>query len=166
MDPTDRRLPGEGLPHELFFLTYQIERRIRPFFRKAKLHWGLRRILQRLWVEDGLSQKELSVRIGSSEASVSNLLKHLLDKDLVERRQDQYDYRISRVYLTPNGKALGNEIREALIKLDHRIHDILGESDTAKLRALLDTVQQDLAAYEPDEKSCLVADSPSPPGEL
>lgn len=166
MDPTDRRLPGEGLPHDLFALTYQIERRIRPYFRKEKLHWGLRRILQRLWVEDGLSQKELSVRIGSSEASVSNLLKHLLDKDLVERRQDQYDYRIWRVYLTPNGKALGNEIRAELIELDRRIHETLGESGAATLRELLDTVQQDLAAHDTEETLPLISDSPSPPGEL
>ena len=56
----ERRLPGDGIPQTLFGLIHHVERRIRRHFRGTNLHWGLRRILQRLWLQDGLSQKELS----------------------------------------------------------------------------------------------------------
>ena len=77
MDDDQRRLPGEGIPQALYALTHLVEQRLRRHFRGTHLHWGLRRILQQLWLRDGLSQKELADSVGSSEASISNMLKHL-----------------------------------------------------------------------------------------
>lgn len=169
MRDDERRLPGEGIPQTLFSLVWDVERRIRRHFRGTNLHWGLRRILQRLWLEDGLSQKELSDAVGSSEASISNMLKHLLKGGWIERRQDDYDYRISRVVLTAKGAALRDGIVEDLRELDEAVRADLGRSEAQQLEALLGKAADALreaTADEDIEQGRILGIRPSPPGEL
>jgi DNA-binding MarR family transcriptional regulator len=169
MQDDERRLPGEGVPQTLFSLVWDVERCIRRHFRGTNLHWGLRRILQRLWLQDGLSQVELSDAVGSSEGSISNMLKHLVAGGWVERRQDDYDYRISRVHLTDQGAALRDAIAGELQQMDKALRTELGEADTQRLESLLERAGDALRAAAPDEEEARfqsLADHPSPPGEL
>ncbi len=169
MRDDERRLPGEGIPQTLFSLVWEVEQRIRRHFRGTNLHWGLRRILQRLWLQDGLSQKELSDAVGSSEASISNMLKHLVAGGWVKRRQDEYDYRISRVYLTDQGAALRDAIAEELRQMDETLRTELGDADARTLESLLRQVGTAFRAAASDEEETRfgsLADRPSPPGEL
>ena len=169
MSSDERRLPGEGLPQTLFSLVWPVERRIRRHFRGTNLHWGLRRLLQRLWLADGLSQRQLADAVGSSEASVSNMLKHLTAGGWVERRPDAYDYRISRVFLTEQGAALRDAIARELGEIDASVRAELGASDTTSLESLLDRVGEVFRRHAPDvedERSHTLADHVSPPGEL
>jgi len=166
----ERRLPGEGIPQALFALIHLVERHIRRHFRGTNLHWGLRRILQRLWIQDGLSQKELSAAVGSSKGSISNMLKHLVAGGWVEQRPDDYDYRISRVYLTEQGCTLRGAIEEELDQLDAAVRTNLGGTDAAVLESLLDRSAEALRRASESESvesnAKTLADRPSPPGEL
>lgn len=168
MREEDRRLPGVGIPQSLFSATYHVERRIRTHFQGTRLHWGLRRILQRLWIQDGLSQKELSDSVGSSETSISNMVKNLLRDGWIERRQDEYDYRISRIYLSDKAIHLKEAIAAELQHIDDVLRDALGLSDATELREQLDCMTDVLATrLEPhDHPSAELADIPSPPGDL
>jgi len=169
MPADERRLPGEGVPQTLFSLVWAVEQRLRRHFHGTNLHWGLRRILQRLWLEDGLSQRELSDAVGSSAASVSNMLKHLVLGGWVERRQDAYDYRISRVYLTDRGAALRDAIARELREMDAHLRAELGNEDASNLESLLDRAADAFRRCAPDPEhggSRTLADHVSPPGEL
>ncbi len=169
MQSDERRLPGDGIPQTLFLLIHHVERRIRAHFRGTNLHWGLRRILQQLWLQDGLSQVELSDIVGSSEASISSMLKHLVAGGWVERRQDDYDYRISRVTLTAKAAALRDAIIEDLRDLDGALRAELGDADTALLEVLLERTGQTFRSLEPEkpsDRSPKLAEHPSPPGDL
>jgi DNA-binding MarR family transcriptional regulator len=158
-----RRLPGEGIPQTLYSLVYAVENRIRQHSHGTNLHWGLRRLLQ-----DGLSQKELSDVTGSSEASISNMLKHLVAGDWVVRKQDGYDYRVSRVWLTDKGRALRRAVQEELDRIHEVILSQFGEKDAALLDELLLRMEAFLGtqAETPAERFGSLADYPSPPGEL
>jgi DNA-binding MarR family transcriptional regulator len=162
------RLPGERIPQTLYSLVYVIENRIRQHFHGTNLHWGLRRLLQQLWLQDGLSQKELSDITGSSEASISNMLKHLVAGDWVVRKQDGYDYRVSRVWLTDKGRALRRAVQEELDRIHEVILSQFGEKDAALLDELLLRMEAFLGtqAETPAERFGSLADYPSPPGEL
>ena len=169
MREDDRRLPGDGIPQRLYLLTYQIERRVRAHFRGTGLHWGLRRILQRLWIEDGLSQKELSDAVGSSETSISNMVRKLMEGEWVERRRDPFDYRISRVFLTDKANLLRATVRKELRDLDTVLRDVLGESDTQALESQmvrLASALQTQPLQDTSQHAKTLADMPSPPGEL
>ena len=168
MSSREKTMPGEGIPQTIYALARALERRILPLFQDTHLHWGLRRILQHLWLEDGLSQAELAAAVQSSEASISNMLKHLLKGEWVERRRDPYDYRISRVYLTDKGKAFRTRVEAELAEAHEAIQAQLPDGDTDQLAHLLESALDALSAEQPedDESPAGIYDSPAPPGSL
>jgi len=138
MSKREGTMPGKGIPQKIYALARCLERRLSPLFRGTGLHWGLRRILQRLWLGDGLSQSELARAIHFSEASISNMLKHLVNGGWVERRIDAYDYRITRVFLTQKGIDLRTAVEAELGAVDRDLREILPANEYTKLAALLD----------------------------
>ena len=161
------QMPGEGLPQLLYDAVSSLERRVAVHLRGTGLHWGLRRLLQHLFIEDGLSQSELAEAVRYSEASVSNMLKHLLNGEWVERRQDEYDYRVSRIYLADRGRELREAILQTLQEEDDRIRKTLGEKDAEKLLDMLSSLNGGLVAAADDPDADLEPYiKPGPPGEL
>jgi len=169
MSDTVHTMPGDGLPQTLLDLVASIEARIAQHFKSTQLHWGLRRILQQLWIRDGLSQKDLAAAIRVSQTSVSNMLKHLLEGGWVEKRPDNYDYRISRIYLADRGHQLREDVERELSRADAILREALGDKDAAGLRVLLDRAivalpLSDIPEGDPDAPG--IWDRPTPPGEL
>jgi DNA-binding MarR family transcriptional regulator len=162
-------MPGDGLPQVLLDLVLLIEARIAQHFRGTKLHWGLRRVLQQLWIADGLSQKELAAAVRISETSMSNMLKHLLKDGWVEKQPDDYDYRISRIILAERGAKLREDVEQELARADAALRDHLGTNDADRLRRLLEQAAaalplSDLPQGNADAPG--IWDRPTPPGEL
>ena len=71
--------------------------------RPLGLTWAGFRILNALWVFDGLAQQELGRLSGSTRASVSSALETLENRGLVARRRAEGDRRQLGVELTPEG---------------------------------------------------------------
>lgn len=157
------------MPQAVYALTERIQRRLMTHLQATGLHWGLRRILQELWIQDGLSQAELAHAVRSSEASASNMLKHLVRGGWVERRRDRYDYRISRVYLTEQGRSLRAAVEKECASIHEEICQELGANDAKRLAALLGKALDRLMSVESEDEEASatgIYDSPSPPGEL
>jgi len=168
MTEAKHTLPGDGLPQTLVDVVFLLEARVSKHFRGTGLHWGLRRILQQLWIRDGLSQKELASVARLTETSVSNMLKHLVDGGWVERRPDDYDYRIARIYVAERGQALKDAVERELAAADAALRASLGDEEADRLRALLDRAI-DAVPLEPpseDDGPPGIWDRPTPPGEL
>ena len=169
MTQSKHSMPGDGLPQALYDAVALLEARVTKHFRGTGLHWGLRRILQQLWAQDGLSQAELASAVRFSEASVSNMLKHLVNGEWVERRQDEYDYRISRVYVAERGRVLKAAVEQTLAAADAELREQMDPDAASRLRALLNRALEILPA-EPDPSGqggpAGIWDRPSPPGEL
>ncbi len=163
-------LPGEGIPQAVYALTENIQRRLTVHFQGMGLHWGLRRILQQLWIADGLSQVQLAQAVRSSEASASNMLKHLVRDGWVERRRDPYDYRVSRVFLTQQGRALRDAIEQECARIGEEVREALGARGTERLMELLASASDCLSGEEGDRgdrpDASGIYDALSPPGEL
>lgn len=66
--------------------------------------------LRALWEEDGLTQRELSQRVGMMEPTTVTALNNLERCDLVQRVRNPHDRRKVNIYLTPKGKALRADI--------------------------------------------------------
>lgn len=73
--------------------------------------------LRVLWIEDGLSQRELSARVGMMEPTTVIALRSMEKAGLVRRVRSRDDRRRTYVRLKPKGRAL----RERLIPLARRI---------------------------------------------
>jgi len=62
--------------------------------------------LRTLWSHDGLSQIELSQRIGIEKASSTAVLNSLEEKELIQRKRNSEDKRKINVFLTIKGHGL------------------------------------------------------------
>jgi DNA-binding MarR family transcriptional regulator len=67
---------------------------------------GMWYFLRVLWIEDGLTQRELSQRIGMMEPTTVTALDNMARRGLIRRRRNPRDKRKINIYLTPRGRAL------------------------------------------------------------
>ena len=83
-----------------------LERRIAPYG-VTRGQWYFLRVL---WNTDGLSQRELSARVGMLEPTTVIALRSMERTGLIRRRRGEDDRRKVRVFLTAKAKRLRNEL--------------------------------------------------------
>lgn len=63
-------------------------------------------VLSHLWQKDGLQQSELALCTNRNRANVTRIIDILEREGIVERRDDENDRRVFKIYLTDKGKSL------------------------------------------------------------
>ncbi len=106
---------------------------------------GQWRFLRQLWREEGLTQRELSNRVGMREPTTVVALKSLEKAGLVRREPSTVDRRKMHVYLTDKAKAL----EPLLIPISAKVHELatrgFTDDEVETLRALLRRLIDNLA---------------------
>jgi DNA-binding MarR family transcriptional regulator len=69
-------------------------------------------VLLALWEKDGVPVKRVGARLGLDSATLTPLLKRLEARGIVERRRDDADERLVRIFLTTAGAALHAKARK------------------------------------------------------
>jgi MarR family transcriptional regulator, organic hydroperoxide resistance regulator len=92
-----------------------LERKIAPHG-VTRGQWYFLRVL---WTEDGLSQRELSERVGMMEPTTVIALRSMEKAGLIRRVRSVEDRRITHVWLTPKAKRM----RDGLLKLARGINE-------------------------------------------
>ena len=111
---------------------------------KLGLYPGQPPLLFALHCNDGLSQKELADKIKITPATITVMLKRMEKSDLVIRRQDDEDQRISRVYLTEKGKEVCKELKGVMSSLNEECFRNFTNEEKILLRRLLLQVRDNL----------------------
>ncbi len=110
-------------------------------------HWTYLRIL---WTQDGLTQRELSLRAGVMEPTTAAAVRTMESMGLVQRVQRQGNRKNVHVLLTPTGRGL----RERLVPLAEEVNrvsvDGLPDGAVAQLRGHLLAIIENLARDEGD----------------
>ena len=101
------------------------------------LHYAQGLILFKLWQQDGISQSELAQALHITSPTATNTLKRMQRDGWVDRRRDESDQRIVRVYLTEKAQTLRAEARASFRELDHEMTSILTEKEHQTLRKSL-----------------------------
>jgi DNA-binding MarR family transcriptional regulator len=109
---------------------------------------GQWRFLRVLWREDGLTQRELSRRVGMREPTTVTALKSLEKSGFVRRKQSDEDRRKIHVFLTPKAKALQAVLAPCVAEVNEIAAKGLSEDEVATLRRLLQIVGRNLAPEE------------------
>ena len=103
--------------------------------------------LRLLWLQDGMTQTELSQLMKVKEPTTVRALDRLQALGYVVRRLADADQRKRRIFLTDNGRALGRE----LLPLAHEVNEIgvsvLTKAEQKALGVLLSTVIKSLDDY-------------------
>ncbi|QIE56920.1 winged helix-turn-helix transcriptional regulator [Pikeienuella piscinae] len=140
--------PDDRPAHLLRHVSRGLRRALEFRLAKHSISFGHWTFLRILWLEDGLSQRELSIRAGVMEPTTHTAIAKMATLGLVERRQAQPGRKRSHIYLTPHGRALEAE----LVPLAEEANNVAlagaAEEDVARLRAILLLMVKNLAADE------------------
>lgn len=111
---------------------------------------GQWRFLRVLWQEDGLTQRELSRRVGMREPTTVIALNSLERSNFVVRQKSVEDRRKVHVYLTPQAKALHPVLMPAVAEVNAVALAGLTPDEIAILRKALTQVGRNLAVDADD----------------
>ena len=107
---------------------------------------GMWYFLRALWHEDGLTQRELSVRVGTMEPTTLSAILIMEKNGLVRRVRNKTDRRKWHIHLTAKGRGLkGKLVPLARDVVDAAVHN-LSRSEVAQLLKALAEVQKSLHA--------------------
>lgn len=106
---------------------------------------GQWRFLRQLWREDGITQRELSERVGMREPTTVVALKGLEKAGLITRKKTSDDRRKTFIHLTPHAKRL----ELVLAPMNAEVHEIatrgLTDEEVETLQSLMRRVIDNLA---------------------
>lgn len=115
---------------------------------------GMWFFLRVLWDEDGLTQRELSNRVGTMEPTTLLALRAMEKKGLIRRVRNGGDRRKVNVFLTPKGRALEAKLLPLAKDVVNTAVAGFSQREVATLLAMLKRIQAnlaDVAAGESDE---------------
>lgn len=95
-------------------------------------------VLRELFIEDGLTQRELSTRLNLSEPALLLTVRAMYEKGLVRRARDARDRRKLNVLLAAGGKRLQEPLHAHALAVNALARSGLSESQVAALRSTLE----------------------------
>jgi DNA-binding MarR family transcriptional regulator len=112
--------------------------------RALELHVGQEMILMQLWEEEGVTQSHLAGQMCVEPPTVTKMLQRMEQQGLIERRPDAVDARISRVYLTKDGRTLQGAVEGCWGRVEARATQGMTAEERMLLRRLLLQVHHNL----------------------
>lgn len=127
IDQTDRK---ETIDFYLAQVCKLHHARAHTLLESKGVHRGQPPLLFLLWEKEGWTHGELAEKLHVKPATISNMVKRMEHSGLVERRSDPADERVSRVFLTEQGRSIQEEVEKALDILEEE--QLVGFSDEEK----------------------------------
>ncbi len=124
--------------HRLF------ERDLQNFLASEDVPLGMWYFLRALWEEDGLSQRELSNRAGSTAPAAVEQLRNMQRRGFVTRERSATDKRKVHVFLTPAGRHLKRLLPYAA-EVNAIALEGLSEGEIGFLRVVLARMKENFA---------------------
>jgi MarR family transcriptional regulator, organic hydroperoxide resistance regulator len=109
------------------------------------LYAGQEAILLCLLESNGLSQSDLTNRMGVDLSTMTKAVTRLERAGFVERRTDPDDGRVSRVYITTTGQRLESDIRQIWREIEDKLTEGLSDTERMILQRLLPHLLQNLS---------------------
>jgi len=112
--------------------------------REIKIYVGQDQLLSYLWRKDGSTQTELCELMGCEPPTLTNMVKKLEGYGLVTRKKDLQDARVSRVFLTDEGRGLEEPIKEIWKSHQDKMLKDISLEDQLTLKRLLAQIDVNL----------------------
>lgn len=112
-------------------------RRSRAVLEKYDLYAGQPPLLFLLLKEEGQRQKDIAKALNIQAATVTVMVKRLENAGFIEKREDNQDKRISRLYLTDKGRDACINVKEAMHDVNMKVFEALTEEERAIFRKLV-----------------------------
>jgi DNA-binding MarR family transcriptional regulator len=107
--------------------------------------WG---VLCKLWEGDGIHQAELSKQVGKDQPGLTRILSAMARNGFVTRQGVPEDKRLSKIYVTEEGKTIKKEIVPIVRGFLEAALNGLDEKDIVALRRILEQIANNLEGIE------------------
>ncbi len=104
---------------------------------EMNLHRGQPPLLFVLNQRDGLSSSELAELLNVTPPTISNMVKRMRQNGYVEKRRDSNDERVTRVYLTEQGRAAMGALQQIVDDVNETMSAGLSAEEIAILLPIL-----------------------------
>lgn len=134
----------KSLDHLLGQVCHLHHGRIRTKFRELGLYRGQPAVLEALMEEDGRTHSDLAAWMHVTPATVTKMIQRMEKAGHVGRRDDPDDLRISRVYLTEDGRAVHAQLQAVFRAVDTETFAGFTSEERAQLEQLLRKIRSNL----------------------
>jgi len=139
-NPTD--LPFENSVGYQIRITHRlVQRYLQSKIEPHGVTLGMWYFLRALWHEDGLTQRELSRRLGTMEPTTLTAIAAMEKAGLVTRVRNATDRRKLNIFLTEKGRGLKAELLPLAVEVVHAATDGFSPAEVRQFLKFLGTIQ-------------------------
>jgi DNA-binding MarR family transcriptional regulator len=133
------------------YLVRDAHRAFQHMLEKRIAAYGVTRgqwyFLRVLWIEDGLSQRELSARVGMMEPTTVIALRGMEKAGLIKRVRSDDDKRKTHVWLTPKGRKLQGQLIPVVRRIVAEAEADIPRRDVELFREVIARMTRNLDRY-------------------
>jgi DNA-binding MarR family transcriptional regulator len=100
--------------------------------------------LRELWEEDGLTQGDLSSRVGMTAPTTVVAIRRMVEDGLVVRKKDEHDRRKLRISLTQEGRRLRDELLPLALEVNNIATGGFSQKEMRQFQSLVDRMKKNL----------------------
>jgi DNA-binding MarR family transcriptional regulator len=125
-------------------VSSQMRRNYSESLRELNLYVGQDNLLARLWLGDGITQMQLCEHLKCEPPTVTNMVKSLEQNGFINRKRDEEDARVMRIYLTAKGKELEEPVEFKWKQQQVKLLQSISAEERIILRDLLKRMEKNL----------------------
>jgi MarR family transcriptional regulator, transcriptional regulator for hemolysin len=133
---------------DFLFALFEVQRMLRLYADKQARRYGLTRaqwaVLAKLERTEGLKQTEIADLMEMQPITLTRLIDKLCDAGLIERRSDDSDRRVNRLYLTEAAKPLMSKLAVLRSEITQTALASLSNADTHRLVDELESIKDNV----------------------
>lgn len=146
--PASREAHGRESVASLLRDTHRLyAKALSEFIRDADITIMQWLILRALWAEDGITQRELSERVGLYDSATVSAIDAMEAAELVLRSRNRDDRRKINIYLTKTGRALEGKLLPYTRRVNRAAEQGLTPAEIEQFRSVLHRLSHNLELY-------------------
>ncbi|WP_246023148.1 MarR family winged helix-turn-helix transcriptional regulator [Nocardia yunnanensis] len=110
--------------------------------RRLGLHLGQNHVLAVLWDDDGRTPGEMAAALNVTTPTIVKMATRMAGAGLLERRRDEHDNRLVRLWLTERGRALREPVEADRKALSDKVTADLTAAERTHLMSALAKIQR------------------------
>ena len=130
------------------FTLGELQRMVRAYVDKEAARYGITRaqwaVLAKVERTEGLKQSELAELMEMQPITLTRLIDKLCDNGWIERRSDDTDRRVNRLYLRKAARPLLGKLSGLRSEITATALDGINPSDAHRLLALLESIKENV----------------------
>jgi len=87
--------------------------------------------------KEGTPSTKLAPKMGMEPRSLTRMIKALEENGLIEKKSDDLDKRLVKLFLTNKGKKVRSQAKEIVLSFNKKVHEEINEEDLNKCFSVL-----------------------------